>query len=156
MGFYSDSLICRRDTRGWVMPKHLDFKKREKVEKTHTFSCNVRKFLGTQPPTKESILSLRRLLLQKKNCYSKDEKYYLIFAEFIIKQFNLRRNLYILLTFSLISTFNKTFLRIHCFGGGLNIPPFLTPNPLSSWRSGAQQLTPPSLRVVSSAKKSKK
>ncbi len=34
------------------MPKYLDFKKIEKDEKTFTFSCNVRKFLGTQPPTK--------------------------------------------------------------------------------------------------------
>ncbi len=28
------------------MSKHLDFKKRDKDEKTYTFSCNVRKVLG--------------------------------------------------------------------------------------------------------------
>ncbi len=28
------------------MAKHLDFKKRDKDEKTYTYSCNVRKVLG--------------------------------------------------------------------------------------------------------------
>ncbi len=43
--------ICRRDSRGSVMPKHLNFKKGETDEKTFTFSFNVRPFWGTQPPT---------------------------------------------------------------------------------------------------------
>ena len=51
------------------MPK-LDFKNREKDENTFTFSCYVRTFLGKQSPMKESILSLSRLLLQKKDMVS--------------------------------------------------------------------------------------
>ena len=62
------------------MPKYLNFNKREKDEKTFAFSCNVRKFWGTQTLTKEFILSLRCLLLQKKIHFSKDEEASLIFA----------------------------------------------------------------------------
>jgi hypothetical protein len=47
-----------------VKRKLLNFEKEEKDEKPVTLSCNVGKALGTQPATKESILSLRRLLLQ--------------------------------------------------------------------------------------------
>jgi hypothetical protein len=49
---YYEVLFCSCEFRvfvgetlkGWVMPKHLDFRKREKDEKTFTFSCHVRKF----------------------------------------------------------------------------------------------------------------
>jgi hypothetical protein len=34
------------------MPKHLYFKKRDKDEKTYTFSCNVRKVLGNTATNK--------------------------------------------------------------------------------------------------------
>ena len=79
--FNLDSLIWQRDTRGWVVPKHFEFRKRDKDEKTFTFSCNVREFWRTQPSMKESILSLRRLLLQKKIYFSKEEKDSLIFTD---------------------------------------------------------------------------
>jgi hypothetical protein len=45
------------------MPKHIDFRKREKDEKTFTFSCNVRNFGGTLSSTNKAILSLRRHFL---------------------------------------------------------------------------------------------
>jgi hypothetical protein len=48
------------------MRKLLNFKKEEKDEKPFTFSCNVGKILGTQPTTKELILSSRCLLLPQK------------------------------------------------------------------------------------------
>ncbi len=69
------STIWQRETRGWVMPTHLNFKKREKDEKTFTFSCNVRKFLGMQPPMKEPALSLSRLLLRKKLLLKRRESF---------------------------------------------------------------------------------
>jgi hypothetical protein len=57
---------CWREVGKWVKPKLLNFKKEEKDDKPFTLSYNVGKVLGTQPPTMELILSLRRLLLQKK------------------------------------------------------------------------------------------
>ena len=93
------STICRWDTRGWVMPKHLDFKKWEKDEMTFTFSCNCNdgKFWGTQPPTKESMLSLRHLLLRKIFTSQKRRKLSWSLPMFVIKWCNLHRNSYIIL-----------------------------------------------------------
>ncbi len=57
---------CRREASTWVKRNLFHFKKEEKDEKPFTLSCNVGKVLGTQSATKELILSLRCLLLQKK------------------------------------------------------------------------------------------
>ncbi len=57
--------------------KLLNIKKEEKDEKPFTFSCNVGKILGTQPPTKKLLLCFRHLLLQK-NLFSKAQKASLI------------------------------------------------------------------------------
>jgi hypothetical protein len=65
---------CWREASTRVKRKLLNFKKKGKDEKPFTFSCNVGKILGTQPHTKELILILRRLLLRKKNHFSKAEK----------------------------------------------------------------------------------
>jgi hypothetical protein len=62
------------------MHKVLNFKKEEKDEKTFTLSCNVGKVLGTQPATKELILSLRCLLLNK-ILFSKAQQASLIIAD---------------------------------------------------------------------------
>ncbi len=50
--YFWNSTIYRRDTRGRVMPKHLDFKKRDKDEKTYTFSWNIRKVLRNKATNK--------------------------------------------------------------------------------------------------------
>jgi hypothetical protein len=57
----------------WVKGKLLNFEKEEKDEKPFTFSCNVGKVLGTQPATKELLLCLRCLLLQKKSLLKSSE-----------------------------------------------------------------------------------
>ncbi len=53
------------------MPKHLDFKKRDKDEKAYTFSCNVRKVLGNTATNKGVYIEFETLFSPKNDTTQK-------------------------------------------------------------------------------------
>jgi hypothetical protein len=69
----------------------ISISRKEKHMENFWIFCYVGKFWGTQPLTKEFILSLRRLLL-KKNTSQKTRKLPWSLPMFVIQRYNLHRN----------------------------------------------------------------
>ncbi len=90
--------IYQRDTRDRVMPKHLDFKKREKDEKTYTFSCNVRNVLGNTATNDGVHIEFETHSYPKHDASQKTRNIPWSSPMFVIKRCNLRRNSYIILS----------------------------------------------------------
>ena len=96
--YFWNLTIYRRDTRGWDMPKHLNFKKRNKDEKTYTFSCNVRKVLGNTAINEGVYIKFKISSSPKNDTSQKTRNIPLSSPMFVIKWCNQCRNWYIILS----------------------------------------------------------
>ena len=115
---------CQRKTITWVKHKLLNFKKEDTDEMPFTFSCNVGKIWGTEPPTKEFLLCLRCLLLQN-NFFSQKTRELVWSSQFK----SCKNSIYVGIKYQCWEILVQKTFEIRCSpnqlfsGGGLNIPP---------------------------------